>query len=109
MKRSKPRVKYQGFAFAVPFIDEIKEHIKDDQKYRSVTDFVRQATREKMDKSIREIDKITFDMHDRDIFIHCKSCNSWCTIDGVIKKDKNNFNIELSCGCILGIKKLIFK
>ena len=48
MKRSKPGVKYQGFAFAVPFIDEIKEHIKDDKKYRSVTDFVREATREKM-------------------------------------------------------------
>ena len=51
MKRSKPGVKYQGIAFAVPFIQAIKEHIKDDQKYRSVTDFVRQATREKMGKN----------------------------------------------------------
>ena len=48
MKRSKPGVKYQWLAFAVPFIKEIKEHIKADQKYRSVTDFVREATREKM-------------------------------------------------------------
>jgi len=52
MKRSKPKVKYQGLAFSVPFIQEIKDHIKEDDKYRSVTDFVRQAAREKIEKDI---------------------------------------------------------
>jgi Arc/MetJ-type ribon-helix-helix transcriptional regulator len=42
-KRSKPAVKYQGFALEIPLIDEIKKHIKDKPEYRSVTDFVRDA------------------------------------------------------------------
>jgi hypothetical protein len=48
MKRSKKAVKYQGFALEIPLIDEIKKFIKDDSNYRSVTDYVREALREKL-------------------------------------------------------------
>ena len=51
IKRSKPAVKYQGFALEIPLIDEIKKHITnnpDFRSYRSVTDFVRTAIREKL-------------------------------------------------------------
>jgi len=50
MKRSKPPVKYQGFALEIPLIEEIKEYIKKDDRYRSVTDFVRQVIRDKMNE-----------------------------------------------------------
>lgn len=50
MTRSKPRVKYQGFALEVPLIQEIKDYINNDPRYRSVTDFARVAIREKLDK-----------------------------------------------------------
>jgi len=50
MARTKNGVNYQGLAFAKPFIEEIKNHIKPYPQYRSVTDFVRQATREKMER-----------------------------------------------------------
>lgn len=53
MPRSKPKAKYQGFALAVPLIKEIKKHIKNDNQYRSVTDFVRQAVRNQMDTEKR--------------------------------------------------------
>jgi len=48
MKRSKPAVKYQGFALEIPLIEQIKEKIKDNDNYRSVTDYVRIAIQEKM-------------------------------------------------------------
>jgi len=48
MKRSKKPVKYQGFALEITLIDEVKERIKNDDRYRSVTDFVRVAIREKL-------------------------------------------------------------
>jgi hypothetical protein len=49
-KRSKPAAKYQGFALEIPLIDEIKKYIKDKPEYRSVTDFVRSAIREKISR-----------------------------------------------------------
>ena len=50
MKSLKPGTKYQSVSLAVPFIEEIKNHIKDSPQYRSIADFVRDAVREKMDK-----------------------------------------------------------
>jgi len=49
MKRSKKPVKYQGFALEIPLINDIKKHINHRPQYRSVTDFVRAAVREKID------------------------------------------------------------
>jgi len=65
MKRSKPKVRYQGFALAVPLIQEIKDKIKDDPTYRSVTDYVRQAVREKMDRNkfLSSQEKIRYDVY----------------------------------------------
>lgn len=75
MKRSKPAVKYQGFALEVPLIDEIKKRIKDDDNYRSVTDYAREAIKEKLqnDKAsnrrkelIRDANRVlTGDRHDK--------------------------------------------
>jgi len=48
MKRSKKPVKYQGFAIEIPLIDEIKKTIQEKPQYRSVTDYVRDAIREKL-------------------------------------------------------------
>ena len=42
--------KYQGFAFDKPLIDEIKKHIEGKYQYRTVTDFVRQAVLERLEK-----------------------------------------------------------
>ena len=50
MRKSKPSVKYQGISMPIPFIEKIKGHIKDDDNYRSVADYVRQSVREKMEK-----------------------------------------------------------
>ena len=62
-KRSKPAVKYQGFALEIPLIDKIKKHIKNKPEFRSTTDFVRTAIREKMDRDYklkdRAIDMLT--------------------------------------------------
>ena len=60
MKKIKPSVKYQGVSLPVPFINEIKKHIKGDPKYRSIADFVRESVREKMEKgnTIKNINKI---------------------------------------------------
>jgi len=49
MKRSKKPVRYQGFNLEIPLINEIKEHIKDNDRYRSVTDYVRQTLRNQLD------------------------------------------------------------
>jgi len=48
MRKIKPRVKHQGVSLPVPFIKEIKEHIKHRPAYRSIADYTREAIREKM-------------------------------------------------------------
>lgn len=48
MKNIKPREKYQSVSLTTSFIDEIKKHIMEDPKYKSIADFVREAVREKM-------------------------------------------------------------
>jgi len=52
MKNKKGRPQYQGFSLPTPFVEEIKKHIGNDQRYRSITDFIRSAIREKMDIDI---------------------------------------------------------
>lgn len=60
MPRAKTKARYQGFALSIPFIDEIKRHIKDKDQYRSVTDYVRDAIRFKM-----SVDNGLFQVPDR--------------------------------------------
>lgn len=50
MKEEKGRPQYQGFSLPTPFVEEIKKHIEEDPKYRSITDFIRQSLREKMQR-----------------------------------------------------------
>jgi Arc/MetJ-type ribon-helix-helix transcriptional regulator len=44
----KEKVKWQGISLPVPFINDIKEYIKDKKEYSNVPEFVRDAVREKM-------------------------------------------------------------
>jgi len=46
--RLKPENKYQSVSLAVPFIEEIKRHIKGDPRYSSVADYVRYCIRVQM-------------------------------------------------------------
>lgn len=55
MGKTKEGARYQSVSLAIPFIEEIKKHIKDRPEYRSVADFVREATRGKMHHE-RDID-----------------------------------------------------
>lgn len=48
MKSIKDRVKYQGVAVPVPMIEEMKNFVIKHNGYRSVSEFVRSAIREKM-------------------------------------------------------------
>ena len=48
MAKTKDRCKWQGVSLPVPFINMLYEHIKDDDTYRSIADFVRVACREKV-------------------------------------------------------------
>ena len=48
MNRIKKPVKYHGISLPCPLIEEIKKYIKDKPEYRSVADFTKQASREKM-------------------------------------------------------------
>jgi len=50
MGQTKPGARYQSVSLAVPFIEKIKKHIQDKPEYRSIADFVREATREKMNE-----------------------------------------------------------
>lgn len=52
MNRVKPKkpVKYQGVSLPIPMIDAIRKHIANDDTYRGVPEFVRDAIREKMKK-----------------------------------------------------------
>ena len=51
MKRFKEPVTYHGISIPVPLIELIKDHIKDKQEYRSISSFMQEAIREKMDPS----------------------------------------------------------
>ena len=63
MKRTKKPVKYQGFALEIPLINNIKKHINDRPQYRSVTDFVRAAVREKIEYEKQSEIVKNFDMN----------------------------------------------
>ncbi|UCF13256.1 MAG: hypothetical protein JSW06_03085 [Thermoplasmatales archaeon] len=88
MKRSKPVTKYQGFALSVPFIQEIRVHIQDDDRYRSITDYVRQAVREKMDKEKERKELFTKELQlSKEIGVQLKA--------GASKEDVNKKLLEL--------------
>ena len=59
MRNTKPPVKYHSLSLPVDFIKEIKEHIKDIPRYRSIADFAKTAMNEKMylEKSAIHLDK----------------------------------------------------
>lgn len=46
-------VKYQGLSISVPLIKLIKNYIKQNPQYTSVTDFIKTAIREKLAKGDR--------------------------------------------------------
>jgi len=46
--KTKDRPKYQSVSLTIPFVMEIKEHIKNRIEYRSIAEFVRDSAREKM-------------------------------------------------------------
>jgi type I site-specific restriction endonuclease len=48
MGKTKPRGKYQGVTLPSAFIKEIKEHIIQDNKYKSIAEFIRESVREKI-------------------------------------------------------------
>ena len=48
MGKIKDRPKYQGVTLPVPLINEIKEFVKGSSQYRSIAEFVKQATRHEM-------------------------------------------------------------
>ena len=48
MGKTKPRGKYQSISLSEGFISEIKNHIINDPKYKSIAEFTRTAIREKM-------------------------------------------------------------
>lgn len=50
MGKTKDRGKYQSISLSVDFIEEVKQHILKDNKYKSVADFTREAIREKIDR-----------------------------------------------------------
>ena len=48
MGKTKTRGKYQGVSLPVPFIQEIKNHILKDDKYKSIAEFIKESVREKI-------------------------------------------------------------
>jgi Arc/MetJ-type ribon-helix-helix transcriptional regulator len=46
--------KYQSISFDKPFIQEIKDHIKDKKQYRSLADFARDAIRNQIRREQRK-------------------------------------------------------
>ena len=71
MKKIKPTIKYTTVSIAQPFYDEIKEHVKQNKRYASIADFVRQGVRELMNghSTIRD-----------ESFSFCPFCGKklWC-------------------------------
>jgi Arc/MetJ-type ribon-helix-helix transcriptional regulator len=51
MKKAKVSYKYQGFALEVPLIERIRKEIERSDNYKTVTEFVREAIKEKLDRS----------------------------------------------------------
>ncbi|MBW2003763.1 MAG: hypothetical protein JRI72_03990 [Deltaproteobacteria bacterium] len=47
-KRTKPPVDRRGLSFPAPLLDQIRELIKDDDRYRSVSEYIRFAISEKV-------------------------------------------------------------
>ena len=47
--------KYQGFALDIPLIEHIKKVIDGHWRYKTVTDFVRQAILEKLDREFPKL------------------------------------------------------
>ena len=54
MGKTKERGRYQSISLSVDFIEEIKQYIIKDRKYKSVADFTREALREKLRRENRK-------------------------------------------------------
>ena len=57
-KRSKPPAKYRGLSFPVPLLEEVKIYIRNKPEYRSVSEFIRESIREKMNEVTVPKDRI---------------------------------------------------
>jgi len=57
-KRTKPAAKYRGLSFPVPLLEEVKTHIGSKQEYRSVSEFIRDSIREKIQRDIHLINEM---------------------------------------------------
>ena len=56
MKKER-KVKYWGFSLPKGLVDDVKEIVEVDERYTSVTDFVKTAIRAKMDEEKREMQR----------------------------------------------------
>ena len=111
MRRIKPRVKYQGISFAVPFLDEIKKHIMYNPKYRSIADFAREALREKMQRdqsnSIEYFNEVYKKMSDEEIVKEMMAPEQKILkIDSIAKKSIDASSLEGLKETIVSHRKL---
>ena len=47
---SKRNIKYQGVSLPVPILNKIKEHMNEHSEYTSITDFIRESIRDKIER-----------------------------------------------------------
>lgn len=52
MKTIKKPVKYQGISVPITLINEIKNYIENNDRYRSIGEFTREAIREKLNRTV---------------------------------------------------------
>ena len=50
MAKTKPRGKYQAVSLPSEFIKEVREHVLDSNRYRSIAEFIKIAAINQMDK-----------------------------------------------------------
>jgi len=55
MKGIKEPVHYYGVSLPVPLVKEVTNFVKASNRYRSVGEFIRQATREKLDSELKNV------------------------------------------------------
>ena len=54
-----------------------------------------------------KLDSFTFDPFVNEWWIHCAICNIWCEVWDIMQKRNNkHVNLKLSCGHVLGLKKM---
>lgn len=59
MKRVTQKTAYHGLSFPVTLITEIRNHVKTHPEYRSMSEFAREAVRDKLEKEKGRPDVLT--------------------------------------------------